>query len=637
MSSGWFFQKQDIRGRARDPIQGEFFAAESIAGPAEALVREGIQNALDARLLTTSGPVRVRIYLSGDSHALPASRVETYLGSEFWQHIGSSGNGLRSRPQQGQPCPFIVFEDFGTTGLTGDIEQSVPLDNVSNAFYFFFRAEGRTDKLGGKGGSWGVGKTVFPRSSRANTIFALSARSGEPGHVLMGTMTLKHRRVGPTWFTPDAWFGLKDVDQQDRPVMPVVDTALIRAFAHDFGLHRTNEAGLSIVVPWYDPQEITKTMLCDATLRGWFYPILGGRLEVVFADAAGEFVLTTQTLDEYVARATPAVRFQIEPLLELARHLAGTESSDRITLSPPDPGAPKWSKSQLPPAVLGRLQSGLQSKKPVCVRVPIPVRRKGDSVLASYFDLCLKMDPAASARVTFLRDDIIIPEAKVARLRGARAMVVAEHQHISELLRDAEHPAHTHWNKDTSNFKQKYDTGPSYLSFVQNSVFELLRLLQSEDQAEDPKILEEFFSVSATPEDDAPQDGTQGVAIQTPTNQKRPNIPPMMPAGKPKSFRVTKAAGGFTIRGTGQAPPKALKVLVAYNCRRKNPFKKWNVADFDLAKSPVEIGEQRGLAIQARLGNTLRVEPQDPSFCLTLKGFDPNRDLIVSVKSEEPS
>jgi hypothetical protein len=66
-------------------------------------------------------------------------------------HFHAPGNGLREPPTKTELCPYLVFEDFTTTGLEGDLTQSDPLDGVRNSFFYFFRAEGRS---GGKGGVW---------------------------------------------------------------------------------------------------------------------------------------------------------------------------------------------------------------------------------------------------------------------------------------------------------------------------------------------------------------------------------------------------------------------------------------------------------------------------------------------------
>jgi hypothetical protein len=57
----WHFVKYRPDETTRDPIVGEFFSTEAIDNPAQALVREGIQNALDALDKANEKTVRVRI------------------------------------------------------------------------------------------------------------------------------------------------------------------------------------------------------------------------------------------------------------------------------------------------------------------------------------------------------------------------------------------------------------------------------------------------------------------------------------------------------------------------------------------------------------------------------------------------
>lgn len=55
----WHFVKYRPDETTRDPIVGEFFSTDAIENPAQALVREGIQNTLDAG---RERPVHVRVY-----------------------------------------------------------------------------------------------------------------------------------------------------------------------------------------------------------------------------------------------------------------------------------------------------------------------------------------------------------------------------------------------------------------------------------------------------------------------------------------------------------------------------------------------------------------------------------------------
>ena len=197
MDAKWNFYEQQPTDSIRNPISGEFFSTEAVGEATEALVREGIQNTLDARCRYPDGsrsPARVRIFLSEEAMALSPTRSR-YWFSTLWPHILAQGNGLRNVPVLESPCNFLSFEDFGTTGLNGDPGDYCVRENLTNHFLNFFRAEGHSDKGGDDRGSWGVGKTVFPRSSRISAFFGLTVRNSDNRRLLFGRSILKYHRI----------------------------------------------------------------------------------------------------------------------------------------------------------------------------------------------------------------------------------------------------------------------------------------------------------------------------------------------------------------------------------------------------------------------------------------------------------
>lgn len=123
MTPEWNFNQPKPGDKNREPVLGEFFATEAITNAAEALVREGIQNALDAAI---GGIVHVRIYLSGEAGSLSPAQIRPYLNGA-WPHIHAPRNGLRDAPGTEDMCAFLTFEDFfGTSGLTGDVGTTSP-------------------------------------------------------------------------------------------------------------------------------------------------------------------------------------------------------------------------------------------------------------------------------------------------------------------------------------------------------------------------------------------------------------------------------------------------------------------------------------------------------------------------------
>jgi hypothetical protein len=235
----------------RNPIAGEFFSTEAVGDVTQALVREGIQNTLDARRRLSEEkrePAHIRIFLSECSGALPAARARQWF-TELWPHVLAPGNGLRDQPHADESCPFLVFEDFGTTGLTGDPAEHQVIDGIQNHFLNFFRAEGHSDKGEQDVGSWGVGKTVFPRASRISSFFGLTVRSDDGSRLLLGRSILKFHRVNDQSFKSDGYFGTR---RGDGFMLAREEPVVLDEFREDFGVKRTDQPGLSIVVPWYE-------------------------------------------------------------------------------------------------------------------------------------------------------------------------------------------------------------------------------------------------------------------------------------------------------------------------------------------------------------------------------------------------
>src|SRR5690554_2160695 len=137
----WLFRNPYPDEKRREAVQGEFFTSDSIRNEAQALVREGIQNSLDAAQKDQKGEaqkVHVRIYVSGASGALSWDRVEPYFG-QAWPHFEAPENGVSEIgcPSKSEKCHFLLFEDFGTTGLNGDLQQiNKPPRTEDNPFYF---------------------------------------------------------------------------------------------------------------------------------------------------------------------------------------------------------------------------------------------------------------------------------------------------------------------------------------------------------------------------------------------------------------------------------------------------------------------------------------------------------------------
>lgn len=629
----------------REPIQGEFFATEAINNTAAALVREGNQNTMDAA--RDGEKTRVRIYLSGtgDKAATP-EKMAPYL-TGVWAHYRAKQNGLREVPAQTECCPFLVFEDFGTTGLCGDPLQWHKKEGVKNGFFTFFRAEGQSDKEEGDRGRWGVGKFVFPRASRVSSFLAVTVRHDDKRRLLMGRAILKTHAIDDKRYVADGYFGeLKDIPGGGQLVAPVedvkadektgtkADTKTIDKFCADFGLKRGDEPGLSIVVPWYDT-EITQLAVLRAVIEDYFYPILCGDLEVTVEGPDGTTVLTAASLIGELEKLNGDLAAGMVPLINLAAWVRSLKPGEAAVLNRmPETGPPKWTPALFPEDAAAGLRERYHKGEKIAVLVPFCVRPKGGEKKWSHFDVALERDGTeVRERPVFVREGIIISDIRSPYSRGVRSLVISDDGPLATLLGDSENPAHTQWQRDGSNYKGKYTYPTENLSFVINSVSEIIRFITEADKEADKSILVDVFSLPAEPDDtDAVSTKVKKDQGAKPGKKTPPTGDPPKPA--PKRFRVEKVKGGFSVRpGDPEAQtPKQLDIHVAYSIRSGNPLRKWHKADFELDKAPITLGSDvKGITILSRSGNEIRAEVTETDFLLSVTGFDENRDLFVKV------
>lgn len=283
MKPSWKFERKRRSQKSRDPMQASFFTNASIDEDAQALIRELIQNSLDAKVDPASDqPVKIR--LSIGTHEADSGIIKKYISDDAWQHFNAKDNGLESPPKKTDSCRFLVYEDFNTCGLVGD--EKVNEEDPGNSFYYFMRAEGQSGKRDGVRGRHGIGKYVVPKASRVRMFIAATVRSTDKKCLIAGQSVLKSHHVGDVAYTPDAWWGVFDEDEigDDYLPMPVESDSLFSKIVKDFSLARTrNDTGLSLIMP-YVQDDISITTLSKYVVNEYFWPILNGNLVVEVAE-----------------------------------------------------------------------------------------------------------------------------------------------------------------------------------------------------------------------------------------------------------------------------------------------------------------------------------------------------------------
>lgn len=595
----WFFRKIRAGETVTEPTQAQFFQQDSITdSPGKAIVREGIQNTLDAHSGTDACRVRIMVE-SPDS----GSENGMLSAAELQTHIRARKNGLMpdNLPGRDERFRFLVFEDFGTTGLRGNIESPVAEEGIKNDFYNFFRAVGGTEKEEGKLGKWGVGKHTFWMASRINTVFCLTVRRDAPEILFMGKTILKSHARGDER-RKEYQHGYYGMPQNDELCLPVTGKDAL-ALAAAFQLRRgAEEPGLSVIVPWLSA-DIKQTEIFKSVIEDYFYPILAGKLEVSARHDGGEVVLDAESVARY------AEGDRMKKRISLAKKLIGGGGNIH-TVVPEDPARPDWDRDMFGEELLETLGQDYLDGEEIFLQVKVAVTPKdGNPQEADFYVAFVRMENEEKERPVFIRDGITIPDVKSRREKGVVALVVATGDALAKFLGASENPSHTIWQKERIKHDYKHVSG--MLKFVQESVRSVITILASADREKDETLLADIFPA---------EDGSGG---------KRPDISPPPPV--PKTCVIQRTSGGFIVRpGDAEMPVRADLVVEAAYATRGNPLGKYSEDDFVMESNDFAV-EYDGLEEVVRDGNRISARITGDTFSLRVKGFDPKRDVYVKA------
>lgn len=592
----------------RPPTQRDQFDNDDVE-LVDALVRESIQNSLDANDKAKSQSVRVCFNIKQFNREEQAQVLSLIQAEQLNEHLVLTG---LSALDPAETMSALTVEDFGTTGLVGRWD-----DWDERSFCDFWRRMGRSHKGGQSLGRWGLGKLVFSSASRARIFLGLTIRNDDAEALLMGQAVLTHHKMPDgSRLDSHAFYAVQGKLGEDVFQVPERSPEEIKSFKILFGLTRTDEPGLSIVVPALRDSIISLERIAQGVLRNYFFPILFGRLEV----RVGETIINEDSFAE-LASKLDAEHFSDGHLASFIQAMKESRNKD---VAPPFCLPNDWAKKEMDVALgpqLDVIRAQLNQGEVVMVRAPLLMKRMDGTELSSFVDAFLQRAPS-DTQAMFVRHAIVLnAEQKYFRGRKTFAALIADDHAVSEFLGDAENPAHTGWSASAEKVVFKWRSAKERLSDIRHLLRQLHNSLVSAVETIDKNALVSIFSVAS-------EDGSKGPSTKGP-EVRPPIIPPIAP--KPKSFRLTRLPDGFKVQEgviNEDDLPVTIRVRAAYDVARGNPFKKHNVADFDFGKKGMEI-EELGATATVASANTLLIEVKKTRFVVNVKGFDSNRDLII--------
>jgi hypothetical protein len=647
----WTFEPLPKKFVRRNAFEAEFFTGEEdneeVYGRTDSLVREAIQNSLDA---CNGQKVFVRFFISWEEMQLPPERARPYLEGLI-PHLEELRNELVTGPRV-PPMSFLVIEDFGTRGLTGDVDRNEDPSPETEAqekqsFYWFWRNVGRSGKSGNDLGRWGLGKTVFPATSRINALFGLTRRSSDNRVLLMGQAVTQVHRMGGQDFVPEGFF--HDTNASAEIQMPVEEPETIAAFCGDFHLDRADQNGLSIVVP-YPFTTVRGADILQSVMVHWFLPILRRQLVVMVdgPDLGGVVTVSDSTIAQVAGQlrwnGSRNERKHAPPPFEFVRAAIDRQASNGLCpLQLVDAErVPQWNDALFPEGLLADLRGQFNRYQMVALRVPISLRLKNGSYEKSNFDVFIqRFEAVEQSEDNYTREGMTIPKVfSLSGYRGLRALLIVEQGPLSRLLGDAEGPAHITWSTGESRPDASFQHWKGRVDFVKKAPAKLASLLSPPPEGINEDWLVEIFNIEE-PSDSGPR-RRNGGRVSGPAPAIPPPPPPPPPPPRVGTFEIERTTGGFRIKPAPDADrlPGRISVVVAYDLPGGSPISHYSPLDFRFDENHRGDGRLslslRSVDVIERENNRLVIVPTQNDFLVEASGFRTiSGDLFIRAEESE--
>jgi hypothetical protein len=592
----------------------------------EILVRETLQNPLDARL--SSEHVRVRynlVSVNRDSSAVMPMLFDPNCLGHF-----KAGGLISDLPES---IDFLVVEDFGTCGLEGTFDDSSIDGSGENWNAFWFR-EGEGAKPSKANGGAGQGKITLYAASAIRSVLALTRRKSDDAELLFGCCRFRRNYKLPgdprRWAKEARWCSTKD---PEALALPITDSDLITALKAELQLTRADKPGTTFIVPM--PRGIAVEEIRRAVLNEFFFPIRRGRLTV----EVGDVTIDKNSVAKLASHLGTNSRYSIEyrKFLEatIAEHIAMPATA---RLKAGWGAASKLADSNFEAEGAVALLDQFSSGGLVSADFPVRIRKKGEVPETGRFRVVVQQNSEGEhSQELFVRQDLCIDGEK--RLRGSRrvapvlALTFIDDINLSAFLVAAEEPTHRNWNASRPRLALLYEGAAPLMSSVRNAALRLVEFLTPEG-VRDQTALAPFFAVP-----EANDSSIRGGSGSQPSPRGGEKQSFQIPPPKPKPMEIKPEKDGFTVRGLNNEAKSAFPlhciVRTAYATTRGNPFSQWDAAEFWLNSEkdfPIHVGQVSNLV---RDGNELRFDLIDPSGFLQIHGFDPKRRLEVQLQYTE--
>lgn len=640
----WIGTTKQTNSVENEPQSENFFTNTDVLTSQSVLVRESIQNAIDAKSPKSAEPVKITFRLGKASKSVAQKYFES-LYPRF-----KSALAERDVDFDSQPCNFLAIEDFRTTGLTGPALSEKP-SGVRTSFWYFAWATGTSNKNAGTRGKNGVGKIVFPRSSELKTQLVFSVRDvEEEGFLVFGNALLKfHDFEAKRWQPECRWM---EIDNEGNHV-PFNDETTAKAFIADWGLSRSIfESGTSIIIPFIS-EGFSAAKLIQCIVQDYFLPILDKTIECEVIDLDGKSALINDLtidshltdLDEDLLTRSSKSKSELLALCNLYRKKISSDvTSVSIDLTQSKEKRNSWPLELIAESERETIKSGLESGVAYSfeIQVLLPESRKDPKIKQTdIYSVLLAQAPGTAVNPTFAREGILIPSSgtSAGKMKDLLALVVVKSGALADVLGLAEGPAHDRWSAEESKFKAALVKahGDQLIKAIKDSPLKIARALKlSPDQIEKSHYSQWFPDSGDIGRQEAdPTSNPEGTTKKTSKTQRNKKVKVAPRKIEPLVF--SKSGSGFVAEAnpeiTGSMIGRKIRLKAGYSLVLGESPISLSSDDF-MIKDHFDSVRSSGISSIAFDQNHMVFTVNSDNFKLECSGFDYYRDLALGADYE---
>ena len=630
----WSFTEYGTQETIAQSKLDQFFTANGGAGEVVSLIRESLQNALDAKSSKTTEPVKVKLTLGSLSSAGD-------ILINFNEHVSAviEQRNVRFPKKMPNSYPFILIEDFNTTGFGGCFDKND--ENNKDSLVKFWWEEGISEKRKGGGGSHGVGKVTLSSASKSRLFFAYSFREEDDDELFFGYCRIGNHNFEKKKLREYARFGNTVDNGQLYPYSNERgDSQKIKQFKELLSLYKRSTHGSSIFIPNINTGDINYPKVLNVVVRNFYLPIMKGLLEIEIISEEMEIALDKLN---FIQEANKLDLPDMKSKLQLAEFIVSDSPafnlSSEFKFSIENKHIEEESFS---PERFEELQKEYSECRPIKLKLNIELEPCGDEHPQNgFFNIALQKinnsneDDNKKPFYEVFRGEIRVKDEKHKSNKASAILdIFASDSNdngnpLSEFFKYCEDPGHTNWNarinRQNESKKYKQDWPKQTIRFL---VDRLINLLEGNKEKEITNFADDIFTIPKKLKEEVGfDDNDDGDSHLFPTFE---SLPPL--------FSIDKLEGGFRIKPTKymnsidlQDNEYHVDVTLSYEIlgASKLAWKKSGRFDIDLTDEKYALKSEE-IELTNVEKNTF-VFSLTNSFEIRATGFDINKNLYIEI------